>query len=148
MSDEKGNGCMVCGRARSATNHVRGSGVYSHAWVRAPKPRKRPGYIGRSDQGAANADQWALDKEGHLAEHPDCELAGFLAGKCDGPIDVHHVQPRSAGGTQYDDGPLATACRHHHDLLENKRTLARVLGLLARRELPPELRSSVLIGDD
>lgn len=148
MSAEKGNACTICGRARSATNHVRGAGAYSHDWVRAPKARKRPSYMGRSEQGQANADQWALDKETHLAEHPDCEAKSFLAGKCAGEIDVHHIQPRSAGGTQYDDGPLASLCRLHHSAIENERQRSRLLGLLVRRDLPAELRATAPIGED
>jgi hypothetical protein len=53
--------------------------------------------------------------------------------KCDGPLAVHHIQPRSMGGTAHDTSPLLTVCAYHHEWIESHRTAARALGLLLRK---------------
>lgn len=146
---EKENGCRIagCGAARGASVHVRGTGEYGHEYKK-PAVVKRPTAIAhRSARGQDDFDDWQERKIDHLVEHPDCQVAGFLPGKCSpGDPDVHHITPRSMGGTRHDeDTEYLTACRAHHDFIERHRDFARVHGLLKRRELPEELRSTVEI---
>ncbi len=143
--DEKDNGCSVrgCGAAGGASVHVRGSGVFDHAYKRPVREKRPQPMAHRSERGQDAFDEWQERKVDHLLEHPHCELAGFLPGKCSpGDPDVHHVTPRSMGGTRYDDAKLITACRTHHDWIERHRDYARIHGLLARRELPEHLRAT------
>lgn len=145
MSEERGTNCSLCGRAHAASVHVRGSGEFTHEWKRTAKPRKRVSAMGRSERGIADAEQWALDKEIYLAEHPTCELVSILGEDCsDPPYDVHHVTPRSMGGTVDDDSELVTACRHHHNLVEKRRAWSKLHGLLKQRHLPGALGAAVL----
>ena len=48
-----------------------------------------------------------LDRDGHECQEAD--------GRCDGPLDVHHVVPLSRRGTNA-PGNLITLCRRHHSL--------------------------------
>lgn len=144
MSEEKGTNCS-CGLAKGASLHVKGSGSFDHEPDIARKKPRRPQPMGRSEVGVAIAEQWAEEKADHLVLHPECEVAGFLPGRCwnkpgEGP-DVHHVTPRGMGGTRYDDGAIVTLCRRHHDYIESRRQYAKVIGLLESRQLPVELRS-------
>lgn len=41
----------------------------------------------------------------------------FLGGECSAVLDVHHIVPRSEGGTDEDDN-LLTLCHRHHPTLE------------------------------
>lgn len=84
----------------------------------------------------ARITAWQVERDAHLAAHPRCEVSGlgvFGAGICDGPLEVHHRMPRSAGGTRGETGPLLTVCRRHHAWIEANRTAAKTLGLLVRR---------------
>lgn len=146
MTSEKRavNGCATCGAARWASAHIRGSGVFDHEYARPVKPRQPQRMAARSQRGQDEFDEWQERKAAHLLAHPTCEVAGVLPGRCYSPTgqpDVHHISPRSMGGTRYDeDTELITACRAHHDYIESHRDYARVLGLLKSRRLPPELR--------
>ena len=44
----------------------------------------------------------------------------FLGGGCSAVLDVHHIVPRSEGGTDEDDN-LLTLCHRHHPMLESIR---------------------------
>jgi hypothetical protein len=127
--------------------HVRGSGSYEHDYKKPVRVKKPTAIAHRSERGQDEFDDWQERKIDHLVEFPDCQVAGFLPGKCSpGDPDVHHITPRSMGGTHNDeDTELLTACRAHHDFIERHRDYARVHGLLKRRELPEELRSTAEI---
>jgi hypothetical protein len=105
--------CSVCGLSKNAYRHV---GItWDHDFVDS-RPKA-----------------WRKRKAEQLVKEPECVLKGLDYGPCWGPIDVHHAQPRGAGGTSHDDSPLFTLCRKHHDYIEEHRELGRSLGLLGRR---------------
>lgn len=49
-----------------------------------------------------------------------CTVARFLGGQCHRTLDVHHIIPRSEGGTDELEN-LATVCHAHHPLWERLR---------------------------
>jgi 5-methylcytosine-specific restriction endonuclease McrA len=93
------------------------------------KPRKR---INRqSVRGAVEAQTWRDRRDAHLAQNPTCILKGVS--ECWGRLTVHHITPRSMGGTRNDTSALVTACAGHHSYIEENREWARSRGLLGRR---------------
>jgi hypothetical protein len=105
--------CVSCGLTKNAAVHV--GSTWEHEF--------------RDERSS----KWKRDKAAQLVKEPECALKGLDYGPCWGPIDVHHAQPRGAGGTSHDDSPLFTLCRKHHDYIEEHRELGRLLGLLGRR---------------
>ena len=106
-----------CGLTRNALVHV--GSTWEHDFV-DPRP-----------------STWRRSKSAQLKAEPECALKDLDYGSCWNPgdkNDVNHVQPRGMGGTSYDDSPLVTLCRRHHDLIEENRELGRSLGLLQRRD--------------
>lgn len=70
------------------------------------------------------------------------DLVGFS--DCSGPIDPHHVIPRSLGGADTETLP---ACRKHHEQIQRLIQLRPALSLIAKRyydeywrENPPKAR--------
>lgn len=83
------------------------------------------------------ADDWPRVRAAHLAKQPRCEKPDLGAVTCLGAVQVHHVTPRSMGGTRGGHGPLLSLCLAHHSWAESNRGKARQLGLLLRREVSP-----------
>ena len=79
-------------------------------------------------RGAKRQREWAKAKAEHLEEHPFCE-GGILPVPCEGPLQVHHVIVRGAGGGK-DYGVYKTLCYSHHQFVESHRELAKELGFL------------------
>ena len=80
------------------------------------------------------AKGWAKVRDAHLRRHPRCERPELGDERCNGGVQVHHVMPRSAGGTRGPHGPLITLCLGHHAFVESHRGMAAQLGLLIRRD--------------
>ena len=101
------------------------------AWAKKPRARMKP----RSKKGAEQAAVWAAEKAAHLAGEPTCQhkARGVPLEECWGPLDVHHIEPRGAGGRRGEAGPKVTLCRAAHDWVETHRAIAKTLGLLLRR---------------
>jgi 5-methylcytosine-specific restriction endonuclease McrA len=49
-----------------------------------------------------------------------CTVSRLLGGECRGRLHVHHIEPRSEGGTDDEDN-LATVCARHHAIWERLR---------------------------
>lgn len=99
---------------------------------------KRGGYIKRRSPLRARrwtADEalWRAAKEAALErDQYDCQAdARGLHGDCRGPLEIHHVLPRSRGGKN-DLANLITLCRHHHYTVHAYPARSYELGLLAR----------------
>lgn len=80
-------------------------------------------------------DDWPRVRAAHLAQQPRCQHPTLGGIACLGAVQVHHVQPRSMGGTRGKHGPLITLCLGHHGWVESNRGKARQLGLVLRREV-------------
>lgn len=94
---------------------------------RSPLKRRTPLRSKRSDtlwrdarDAALERDQWDCRAEAH-----------GLDGECEAPLDVHHVRPRSQGGT-HDLSNLVCLCRSHHRWVHAHPAVAYRLGLLQR----------------
>lgn len=79
-------------------------------------------------------DTWHETRERILARDGHrCTVSRLLGGTCGGALHVHHIRPRSEGGTDDDDN-LATACARHHPLWERLRqNVLRTRGRAWRR---------------
>jgi 5-methylcytosine-specific restriction endonuclease McrA len=97
------------------------------AWARKKRKRINP----QSARGAVEAQTWRDRRDAHLAQNPTCILTGVS--ECWGRLTVHHITPRSMGGTHNDTSELVTACAGHHAYIEENRQWARSRGLLKRR---------------
>ena len=99
---------------------------------RSTKPMKRTRMNQRSAKGKAAHDEWMAEKREHLSRQPVCQhyIAGIPLEKCWGPIDVHHINPRGAGGRVGPAGELITLCRAAHQYVEEHRRWAKEQGLL------------------
>lgn len=89
----------------------------------APKPPKKP----KRDPRA----EWREEKAEWLAANPTCQVRFYPdSGPCGGPVQVHHVEARSAGGSRRKDLKKITACMAHHQKIERERMWAKQHGLL------------------
>ena len=85
----------------------------------------------QSAHGREAAEAWVVRRDTHLEAHPYCEGPNLgLPEKCWGPLDANHIIPRGMGGTHFDDSPLVSLCRRHHEWAEMHRVEAKALGLL------------------
>lgn len=83
---------------------------------------------------AKPSNDWPKVRDAHLRKSPRCEHPELGGEKCNGGIQVHHVTPRSSGGTRGAHGPLITLCLGHHAFVESHRGMARQLGIILRRD--------------
>lgn len=64
-----------------------------------------------------------------------CTMAGYFNLPCSGPLDVHHVIPRSTAPERvYEVDNGTVVCRAHHDALDDHRYVHRAwaLGVLGK----------------
>lgn len=120
--------------------------AYSKRQQLGPPKVKAPKRLGESRGGREERLTWERERDEYRAAHPDCEFVDYLRVKgpralafswpsdCGGRLDVHHIQPRGAGGKRGPTGPLASLCRVHHEWAENYRLEAKALGLLVKRQ--------------
>ena len=79
-------------------------GVAARRWIRAGGPRA-------GGRPAASVAEWAAIRAAVLAR------AGWVCEACGvrGRLDVHHVQKRSQGGSDFDQDQLVGLCRGCHE---------------------------------
>lgn len=99
---------------------------------RVKKPRKRMNPV--SETGMVARQAWATRRDAHLLANPVCILKDVAPGKCWGPLDAHHIEPRGSGGSKADTSPLASLCRYHHGFTEEHREWSRTVGLLVMKK--------------
>jgi len=62
--------------------------------------------------------QLSPDTRARVLERDQHRCSGrFLGGECSAVLDVHHILPRSEGGTDEPEN-LLTLCHSHHPMLE------------------------------
>ena len=98
-------------------------------------PLKRTPMRRSTAEAAARIRKWRVEHAAHLAQHPRCEQPQLGGWACINPVQVHHIMPKSMGGTHGATGPLLTLCLAHHSWVESHRSEAKMLGLLIRREV-------------
>lgn len=86
-------------------------------------PKKKDRKRQKARDGWWQVRQFALGRSEFRCEYPECYLLAD---------HVHHILPRSAGGTD-DLGNLAALCWSHHRWVHDNPAKARELGLLRSR---------------
>jgi 5-methylcytosine-specific restriction endonuclease McrA len=66
---------------------------------------------------------WHQARKAALQRDGSCTVALLLGGECHGRLDVHHIVPRSAGGTDELDNLLVVCAAHHPQVEALRRAL-------------------------